>query len=113
MITARPWRQAGELVDLPAAVLSCGRAAGLLPYERNVALLAGLRDEMLVPGCRSSSWSRSEEPEQWARHCWPSPTRTCWYCARHRREPRIEAGGEAGSFDLIPGERGGGICQAI
>jgi SAM-dependent methyltransferase len=49
VITARPWRQGGELVDLPAAVLSCGRAAGLLPYERNVALLAGLRDETLVP----------------------------------------------------------------
>jgi tRNA G10 N-methylase Trm11 len=49
VITARPWRTHGELVDLPAAVLACGRAAGLLPYERNVALLAGLRDDRLVP----------------------------------------------------------------
>jgi tRNA G10 N-methylase Trm11 len=49
VVTARPWRRGGELVDLPAAVLSCGRAAGLHPYERNVALLAGLRDEGLVP----------------------------------------------------------------
>ncbi|MGH9078599.1 MAG: TRM11 family SAM-dependent methyltransferase [Acidimicrobiales bacterium] len=49
VVTARPWRRGGELVDLPAAVLACGRAAGLLPYERNVALLAGLRGSALVP----------------------------------------------------------------
>ena len=49
MVTARPWRTHGELVDLPAAVFACGSAAGLLPYERNVALLAGLRDDRLVP----------------------------------------------------------------
>jgi SAM-dependent methyltransferase len=49
VVTARPWRKGGELVDLPAAVLSCGRTAGLLPYERNVALLSALRDETLVP----------------------------------------------------------------
>ena len=49
VVTARPWRSHGELVDLPAAVFACGSAAGLLPYERNVALLAGLRDDRLVP----------------------------------------------------------------
>jgi modification methylase len=49
VITARPWRRNGELVDLPAAVLACGREAGLVPYERNVALLAGLRGDALVP----------------------------------------------------------------
>lgn len=49
VVTARPWRRNGELVDLPAAVLRCGEAAGLLPFERNVALLAGLRGESLVP----------------------------------------------------------------
>jgi modification methylase len=38
-----------RVVDLPAAVLACGEAAGLVPYERNVALLAGLRDDQLVP----------------------------------------------------------------
>jgi len=48
-VTARPWRRRGELVDLPSLVLGCGQAAGLAPYERNVALLAGLRDERLVP----------------------------------------------------------------
>jgi modification methylase len=45
VITTRPWRQRGELVDFPGAVL----AAGLIPAERCVALLAGLRDGTLVP----------------------------------------------------------------
>jgi modification methylase len=49
VLTVRPFRRAGELVDLPAAVLRCGDEAGLLPYERNVALLAGLRGDHLVP----------------------------------------------------------------
>jgi len=48
-VTARPFRRSGELVDLPTAVLRCGDAAGLVPYERNVALLAGLREDRLVP----------------------------------------------------------------
>jgi SAM-dependent methyltransferase len=48
-VTARPWRQHGELVDLPAAILAAGEAAGLIPYERNVCLLVGLRGERLVP----------------------------------------------------------------
>jgi modification methylase len=49
VVTARPWRSRGELVDLPSAVFACGKAAGLVPYERNVALLAGLRGDGLVP----------------------------------------------------------------
>jgi modification methylase len=49
VVTARPWRHRGELVDLPAAILVCGQGAGLIPHERNVALLAGLRDDRLVP----------------------------------------------------------------
>ena len=49
MITTRPWRQRGELVDFPGAVLATGAAAGLIPVERCVALLAGLRDGTLVP----------------------------------------------------------------
>lgn len=48
-MTVRPYRHHGALVDLPAAVLRAGDAAGLVPFERNVALLAGLRDERLVP----------------------------------------------------------------
>ncbi len=49
VLTVRPFRRAGALIDLPAAILRCGDAAGLLPYERNVALLAGLRGDHLVP----------------------------------------------------------------
>ena len=49
VITTRPWRQRGELVDFPGAVLATGAAAGLIPVERCVALLAGLRGSTLVP----------------------------------------------------------------
>ncbi len=49
VVTARPWRHHGELVDLPSAVIAAGRAAGLTPIERCVALLAGLDGEHLVP----------------------------------------------------------------
>ena len=48
MITARPWRQHGELVDLPAAVIAAGTRAGLIPVARCVALLAGLRGGRLI-----------------------------------------------------------------
>jgi modification methylase len=48
VITARPWRHRGELVDLPSAVIAAGRAAGLTPIERCVALLAGLDGDHLV-----------------------------------------------------------------
>jgi hypothetical protein len=48
VVTARPWRHRGELVDLPSAVIAAGRAAGLAPIERCVALLAGLDGEQLV-----------------------------------------------------------------
>ncbi|MFE2755415.1 TRM11 family SAM-dependent methyltransferase [Actinosynnema sp. NPDC059335] len=39
-VTIRPWREHAELIDLPSQILACGRAAGLIPVERNVALLA-------------------------------------------------------------------------
>jgi len=39
-VTARPYRQHGHLVDLPSAVFAAGRAAGLVPVERLVVLLA-------------------------------------------------------------------------
>ncbi|WP_338686586.1 DNA methyltransferase [Streptomyces acidiscabies] len=49
VVTTRPWRERGELVDLPSAVLAAGQAAGLTPTERCVALLSGIRDSRLVP----------------------------------------------------------------
>jgi tRNA1(Val) A37 N6-methylase TrmN6 len=48
VITTRPWRERGELIDLPSAVLAAGEAAGLTPAERCVALLAGIRDSRLI-----------------------------------------------------------------
>ena len=48
VVTARPYRKRGLLVDLPSAVIAAGTAAGLVPVERCVALLAALRDGHLV-----------------------------------------------------------------
>ncbi|WP_434533309.1 TRM11 family SAM-dependent methyltransferase [Amycolatopsis carbonis] len=47
-ITARPWREHAELIDLPSQIIACGLAAGLVPVERCVALLARVADEELV-----------------------------------------------------------------
>jgi modification methylase len=48
VVTTRPWRQRGELVDFPSAVLAAGTAAGLIPVERCVALLAGMHGSRLI-----------------------------------------------------------------
>ena len=48
VVTARPWRKHGELVDLPSAVIGAGLRAGLTPVDRCVALLAAVRDGQLV-----------------------------------------------------------------
>ncbi|MEU8158802.1 TRM11 family SAM-dependent methyltransferase [Micromonospora parva] len=48
VVTARPWRKRGELIDLPSAVIAAGLRAGLAPTERCVALLAAVRDGQLV-----------------------------------------------------------------
>lgn len=48
MVTVRPWRKHGDLIDLPSAVIAAGITAGLVPLERCVALLAGVRDGRLV-----------------------------------------------------------------
>lgn len=48
VVTARPWRKNGQLVDLPSAVIAAGVRAGLVPTERCVALLAAVRDGQLV-----------------------------------------------------------------
>ena len=47
-VTARPWRENGELVDLPSEVIAAGMRAGLTPIERCVALIAAVRDGGLV-----------------------------------------------------------------
>ncbi|HZT66280.1 MAG TPA: DNA methyltransferase [Acidimicrobiales bacterium] len=47
-MTVRPFWACGELVDLPGEVGGLAEAAGLVLFERNVALLAGLRGDQLV-----------------------------------------------------------------
>jgi hypothetical protein len=48
-MTVRPWWRHGQLIDLPGALVRVGEQSGFVLYERNVALLAGLRDDRLVP----------------------------------------------------------------
>ncbi|WP_431909935.1 TRM11 family SAM-dependent methyltransferase [Amycolatopsis thermoflava] len=47
-ITVRPWREHSELIDLPSQIIACGTAAGLIPVERCVALLARVAERDLV-----------------------------------------------------------------
>jgi modification methylase len=49
VLTARPWRRGGILFDFPGALEDAAEQAGLVLVERAVALLAGLRDQRLVP----------------------------------------------------------------
>lgn len=49
VLTARPWRRDGELVDFPGALVRLAEEAGLTLVQRDVALLAGIRGEELVP----------------------------------------------------------------
>jgi len=48
VLTARPWRRRGLLVDFPGALVRAGEQAGLVAFERNVALLVGLNHDRLV-----------------------------------------------------------------
>jgi modification methylase len=48
VVTARPWRKHGALVDLPSAVVTAGAACGFTQLERCVALLAAVREGELV-----------------------------------------------------------------
>jgi modification methylase len=48
-LTVRPFWTAGQLVDLPGEVGRLAERAGLVLFERNVAILTGLRDDHLVP----------------------------------------------------------------
>jgi tRNA G10 N-methylase Trm11 len=48
VVTARPWRKHGELVDLPSAIVTAANTAGFALLERCVALLAAVRDGELL-----------------------------------------------------------------
>jgi SAM-dependent methyltransferase len=49
VLTARPYRHHERLVDLPGQLSRVAEAAGLVHYERNAALLVGLRGDRLIP----------------------------------------------------------------
>jgi modification methylase len=49
VLTARPYRHRERLVDLPGQLTHVAEQAGLVLYERNAALLVGLRSDRLVP----------------------------------------------------------------
>jgi tRNA G10 N-methylase Trm11 len=49
VLTVRPYRQQGALVDLPGRLISLAEHAGLAFASREVALLCGLRGEEPVP----------------------------------------------------------------
>jgi DNA methylase len=49
VLTTRPYRRGGELIDLPSRVVTAAQATGLTLIERMPALIAGLRDDHLVP----------------------------------------------------------------
>lgn len=48
-MTVRPYWQHGQLIDLPGRLARIGEDAGLVLFERNVVLLAGLRENRIVP----------------------------------------------------------------
>jgi hypothetical protein len=49
VVTARPYRRHGELVDIPGMVIAAGINAGLNLVEECVALIAGVRGGVLIP----------------------------------------------------------------
>lgn len=49
VITARPYRRDGALIDLPGELVALAGSAGLKLEARHVALLCGLRADRLVP----------------------------------------------------------------
>jgi modification methylase len=53
VIAARPQRAGGELVDLPGLILAAGRAVGLRPAHRRVALTAKARSATVAPDSRT------------------------------------------------------------
>jgi modification methylase len=49
VLTARPYRHRERLVDFPGQLTHVAEDAGLVLFERNAALLVGLRGDRLVP----------------------------------------------------------------
>lgn len=74
VITARPCRRDGLLIDLPGAFMAAGQAVGLEPVQRCVVLLAVVRGDRLLPRhsffqlAATRKWHRQGIPLQSATH---------------------------------------------
>ncbi|GGK43775.1 hypothetical protein GCM10010124_40730 [Pilimelia terevasa] len=69
-VTARPYRRHGELIDIPAMVITAGKAAGLELLDRCYPMLAGIRDDRIIPRgsffqLRNIRAARAEGNPQW------------------------------------------------
>jgi tRNA G10 N-methylase Trm11 len=64
-VTVRPFRQRGELVDLPGEVTAAGQQAGLTLADRIVCLLCGLGENRLLN--RASFFQLHEARKAWTR----------------------------------------------
>ncbi|MGY3516538.1 DNA methyltransferase [Micromonospora sp. PTRAS2] len=49
IVTARPYRRHGELIDIPGMVAAAGINAGLELVEECIALICGVRDGVIIP----------------------------------------------------------------
>lgn len=49
VVTARPYRRHGELIDIPGMVVAAGINAGLELVEECIALICGVRDGVTIP----------------------------------------------------------------
>lgn len=49
VVTARPYRRHGELIDIPGMVVAAGVNAGLELVEECIALICGVRDGVIIP----------------------------------------------------------------
>jgi len=63
-MTTRPWRRHGALIDLPGDLVGVGEDVGLVLFERNVALLAAIRDDRLVPRASFFALERTRKASQ-------------------------------------------------
>jgi modification methylase len=126
VLTARPWRRGGGLVDFPGALEQAAEQAGLMSVDRAVALLAGLREQRLVPRASFFALDNTRKhraaglpvhviahedvleaatPTRIRTSTWPN-ARSGWASASDHRlgdyrrdQPERRAGGEAGDRD--------------
>ena len=49
VVTARPYRRYGELIDIPGMVVAAGINAGLELVEECIALICGVREGVIIP----------------------------------------------------------------